>query len=138
MSDQDPIFINTFRRELFGKLGVYLCMSSSYHPQTYGQTEVVNRCLETYLCCMADEKHATCAKWLPLAEWWYNTTYHSTIKMTPFEALYGYQPPIRIPYFSKDLSVDLVDLMLRDKEESVKLLKFYLERSRSRISQVVN
>jgi hypothetical protein len=32
-------------------------------------------------------------KWVPLAEWWYNTNFHTTIKTTPFEALYGYQPP---------------------------------------------
>jgi hypothetical protein len=33
------------------------------------------------------------AAWLPLAAWWYNTSFHTSLKCTPFEALYGYPPP---------------------------------------------
>ncbi|XP_073265974.1 uncharacterized protein [Populus alba] len=58
----------------------------------------------------------TWAKWLPLAEWWYNTNYHSATKMTPYEVLYGFPPPIHIPYFSKDSAVASVDEYLTTKE----------------------
>jgi hypothetical protein len=74
-------------------LGTQLAHSSSYHPQSNGQTEIVNKCLEGYLCCFVYDKKTQWFKWLPLAEWWYNTSFHTATKMTPFMALYGYHPP---------------------------------------------
>jgi hypothetical protein len=38
------------------------------------------------------------AQWLPLDEWWYNTSYHTTTCMTPFEAVYGKNPPSVLSY----------------------------------------
>lgn len=64
-------------------------MSITYHPQTDGQTKVVNKCLETYLSCFILDKHHRWVQWLPLVEWWYNTNYHEATKMTPYEAVYG-------------------------------------------------
>lgn len=62
-------------------------MSSTYHPQTNGQTEVVNKCLEAYLRCYATDKQNKWAQWLDFVEWWYNSTYHTSAKMTQFQAL---------------------------------------------------
>ena len=53
----------------------------------------MNKCLEGYLHCFSFDKQMQWLKWLPLAEWWYNTSFHMASKMSPFIALYGYQPP---------------------------------------------
>eukprot|EP00253_Pinus_taeda_P010515 PITA_10515 len=106
VSDCDPIFTSNFWQELFRIQGTQLKLSTSYHPQTDGQTEVVNKCLETYLRCFTLEKQHLWVQWLPLAEWWYNTNYHATTKMTPYEAVYGQLPPSPTSYLKGCSKVD--------------------------------
>jgi transposase InsO family protein len=98
VSDHDPTFTSNFWQELFKLQGTQLHLSTTYHPQTDGQTEVVNKCLETYLRCFASEKKNQWDQWFPLAEWWYNTSYHTTTHMTPFEEVYGKNPPSVLSY----------------------------------------
>jgi hypothetical protein len=68
-------------------------MSTAHHPQSDGQTERVNQCLEAYLRCMAFNEPKKWCSWLSMAEWWFNTSYHTATKFTPFQCLYGFAPP---------------------------------------------
>lgn len=88
MLDREPIFVSNFWQELFAAMGTTLKLSSAYHPQTDGQTERVNQCIKMYLRCMTGHKPAEWSNWIPLAEWWYNSSFHSS-GMTPYQALYN-------------------------------------------------
>jgi transposase InsO family protein len=92
ISDRDPVFTSAFWKELFKRAGTQLRISSSYHPQTDGQTERVNQCMEAYLHCFCHACPTKWAEWLPLAEYWYNTNWHSALGKSPFEVLYGRSP----------------------------------------------
>lgn len=89
ISDRDKVFTSNFWQQLFKLTDTTLNMSSSYHPQTDGQTERLNQCMETYLRCMTQACPSKWSKWLSLAECWYNTTFHSALGKSPFEVLYG-------------------------------------------------
>ena len=68
VSDKDPIFTGNFRTKLFSCLGTQLAHSSSYHRQSGGQIEIVNKCLEGYLRCFVYDKQTQWVQWLPLFE----------------------------------------------------------------------
>ncbi|WVZ58303.1 LOW QUALITY PROTEIN: hypothetical protein U9M48_008586, partial [Paspalum notatum var. saurae] len=87
ISDRDRIFTSAVWQELFRLTGTTLMMSSSYHPQTDGQTERVNQCLENFLRCVVHSCPRKWHKWIALAEFWYNTTFHSALGRSPFEVL---------------------------------------------------
>jgi hypothetical protein len=92
VSDRGRVFTSTSWKELFQLSDTILNMSSAYHPQTYGQTKRLNQCLHTYLRCFVQSCPNKWVAWISLAEYWYNTTFHSALGLTPFEALYGYPP----------------------------------------------
>lgn len=69
VSDRDHIFTSTLWETLFKLSGTELQLSSSYHPQTDGQTKRVNQCLETYLRCFVHACPSRWSQWLSLAEY---------------------------------------------------------------------
>jgi len=89
ISDRGPQFTAHFWECLHEQIGTHLVRSSAYHPQTAGQTERVNQILEDMLRACALSSKGSWVKWLPLAEFSYNNSYQKSIKMAPFEALYG-------------------------------------------------
>ncbi|GMI70628.1 hypothetical protein HRI_000732100 [Hibiscus trionum] len=133
--DRDKVFMSMFWKEMFRKLGVTITPSTAYHPDTDGQTERLNKCLESYLRCMTGERPKEWAGWLHLAEWWYNSSFHSAIQTSPYQALYGQSPPVHHPYIAGDSLVDSVDRTLQRREAANKMMKFYLRRAQDRMKQ---
>ncbi|GJW52769.1 putative reverse transcriptase domain-containing protein [Tanacetum coccineum] len=89
ISDRDPRFASRFWRSLQKSLGTNLDMSTAYHPETDGQSERTIQTLEDMLRVRVMDFGSGWDKHLPLAEFSYNNSYHTSIKAAPFEALYG-------------------------------------------------
>ena len=117
VSDRDPVFISSFWRELFRLSGTRLRMSTAYHPQSDGQTEVMNRILEQYLRAFVHSQPSQWFRFLPLAEWSYNTSLHSGSGYTPFEVIYGKPPPSLPQYLAGTSNNEAVDSLLTSRQE---------------------
>jgi hypothetical protein len=89
ISDRGAQFIARFWEQLQSSLGTKLIRSSAYHPQTDGQTERVNQILEDMLRACIIHYGINWDKYLALAEFSYNNSYHSSLQMAPFEVLYS-------------------------------------------------
>lgn len=90
VSDRDPMSTSNFWRELFRMQRTQLNYSTTYHPQTDGQIEAINKCIKCYLRCVIGDKPKKWMQYLPLAEWSYNTNQHMSTKLSHFEVVYGY------------------------------------------------
>ncbi|KAA3487038.1 DNA/RNA polymerases superfamily protein [Gossypium australe] len=89
VSDRDPRFTSQFWKKLQEALGTKLHFSNTFHLQTVGQSERIIQVLEDMLRCCILEFESTWENHLPLIEFAYNNSFQSSIKMAPYEALYG-------------------------------------------------
>ncbi|KAK1614770.1 hypothetical protein QYE76_020287 [Lolium multiflorum] len=92
VSDRDMKFMSYFWKTLWRKLGTKLLFSTTCHPQTDGQTEVVNRTLSQLLRSMIKKNLKEWEECLPHVEFAYNRAVHSTTELCPFEVVYGFKP----------------------------------------------
>jgi hypothetical protein len=84
MFDRDTKFVGHFWRNLWKKLGTILSFSSTYHPQTDGQIEVIKRSLGDLLRILVTEHHNQWDHILPLAEFTYNDSLNRSTRQSPF------------------------------------------------------
>jgi hypothetical protein len=89
VSDRDPKFTSKFWKGLFNGFGTNLNFSTTYHPESDGQTERVNQVIEDMLRMYVMDKPSKWEDYLHLVEFAYNNGYQASLKMSPFEALYG-------------------------------------------------
>ncbi|MCO5563730.1 hypothetical protein L7F22_017377 [Adiantum nelumboides] len=123
VSDRDPRITSNFWRGLFQNLGTKLNFSSAYHPQTDGQSEIANSIVLDLLKAYVTEvdQHNQWEKYLPLVEYAYNNTVHTSTGKTPFEVIEGRSkvPPI-LKMHGKIFVADEYSLDLRDSFAKIK------------------
>eukprot|EP00268_Persea_americana_P063957 TRINITY_DN8359_c0_g3_i3.p1 TRINITY_DN8359_c0_g3~~TRINITY_DN8359_c0_g3_i3.p1 ORF type:complete len:170 (+),score=27.95 TRINITY_DN8359_c0_g3_i3:149-658(+) len=104
VSDKDTKFMSFFWKTLWHMMKTKLQYSRAYHPQTDGQTEVVNRSLGNLLPCLAGDNIAAWDLILPMAEFAYNNSIKRSTGRSPFEVVIGIQP--RLPIDLSPLPAD--------------------------------
>ncbi|KAF7844751.1 Ty3/gypsy retrotransposon protein [Senna tora] len=113
-------------------------MGTAYHPQSNGQTEVVNRCLEDYLRCFTLEQPRSWHKFLCWAEYSYNTGFHSSTGTTPFKALYGRDPPPLHPFIKGETQIADLEVQLLQRDEMLSIIKSNLQKAQDRMRAQAN
>jgi hypothetical protein len=132
VSDRGTQFTSHFLQQLHEALGTHLKFSSAYHPQTDGQIERTNQILEDMLRACALQDKMGWDKRLPYLEFSYNNSYQASMKMSPFEALYGrncrtplhWDEPGERQVFGPDI--------LLEAEENIRMVRENLKAAQSR------
>ncbi|KAK1602008.1 hypothetical protein QYE76_027113 [Lolium multiflorum] len=133
VSDRDVKFMSYLWKSLMAKFGVKLLFSSSSHPQTDGQTEVVNRSLSTLLRTLVKTNLKSWEDCLPHAEFAYNRAKHSTTARSPFMVVYGFEPPTALDI----LPLPLHERTNMDFDERTTAIKKLHEETRATIQEHV-
>ena len=132
VSNRDPRFTAQFWKSFQKAMGTRLTMSTTFHPQTDGQSERTIQVLEDMLrACVLDHK-GSWEEHFPLVEFAYNNSYQASIQMAPYEAMYG--RPCRSPLCWTQVgesSITGPDL-IRDTFEKVSLIRQRLLTAQSR------
>ena len=132
VSDRGPQFVALFWEQLHESLGTKLIRSSAYHPQTDGQTERVNQIVEDMLrACIIhfDKNWDHC---LALAEFSYNNSYQASLKMAPFEALYGRRCRTPLNWSQTGERKFFGPSLVKEAEEKVKVIQTNLKAAQMR------
>ena len=123
ISDRDPRFTSKFWGSLHQALGTKLHLSSAYHPQTDGQSKRTIQSLEDLLRACVLENFDSWDRCLPLIEFTYNNSFHSSIGMTSYEALYGRKCRTPLCWFETGENLVLGPDMIQQTIEKIKIIR---------------
>jgi hypothetical protein len=129
VSDRDPVFTGNVWRDLFKMAGVKLRMSTTFHPQTDDQSEVVNKVIAMHLRCVTGDQPWAWVDWLSWAEYCYNTSFHTALQTTPFEVVYGRPPPPLLSYSLGTSRTEAADTLLRNRDDILTEVRQHLLQS---------
>ena len=130
ISDRDPRMTSLFWQALFENMGTKLHFSSAYHPQTDGQSEIANATVLDLLKCYVSDRQTEWEKYLPLVEFAYNNTIHSSTGKAPFEVIYG--KPMLLPILVTKQNIFAADEFVRDIDSAYTQVKRAILRSQEK------
>jgi hypothetical protein len=132
VSDRGYQFTSKLWEKHHESMDTMLNFSSAYHPQTDGQTKRTNQILEDMLRACALKYGNSWDKSLPYAEFLYNNSCQASIKMAPYQALYGCL--CRTPLFWSQTGESQVfgPEVLKDAEKQVQMVHDSLKVAQSR------
>ena len=113
-------------------MGTKLRLSSAYHPQTDGQTKRTIQSLEDLLRACVLEQKGSWESFLPLIKFTYNNSFHSTIGMAPYEALYGRRCRTPLCWLEHGEALTLGPEVVQQTTEKVKLIQERMRTAQSR------
>jgi hypothetical protein len=132
VSDRDTKFTSNFWKSLMAGLKTKLLFSIAYHPKTDGKTERVNQILEDMLRMHVMHQPKKWKDYLPLVEFTYNNDYQESLKMSPFEVLYG-RPCNTLVNWSNPINIITIGPnMLKEMEKQVIQIKQNLKVAQNR------
>ncbi|MBW0571688.1 hypothetical protein O181_111403 [Austropuccinia psidii MF-1] len=102
VSDRGPLFVSSFWTNLCKQIKISRNLSTAYHQETDRQTERVNKMLEQYLWMCVSYHQDNLNTWLPLAEFAYNNSDHSSTNQSPFFNVYGRDPQFDSAHITQD------------------------------------
>ncbi|MBW0548725.1 hypothetical protein O181_088440 [Austropuccinia psidii MF-1] len=120
VSDRGSVFLSSFGSNLCQQLKISRDFSTAYHPETYGQTERVNQILEQYLWMYVSYHQDDWNTWLPLAEFAYNNSDHSSTKQSPFFTVYGRDPQFDSVHITQDTPAGKLSTKIQSVQQDVK------------------
>jgi hypothetical protein len=130
--DKDPKFTSKFWKGLFNGFGTNLNFSTTYHPESDGQIERVNQVIEDMLRMYVMDKPSKWEDYLHLVEFSYNNGYQTSLKMSPFEALYDRKCNTPVSWDKLVVRVVVGPDLLRGMEEKMIKIKQNLKVSQDR------
>nr|KYP76963.1 Retrotransposable element Tf2 [Cajanus cajan] len=132
ISDRDPRFTSRFWQSLHQALGTKLKLSSAYHPQTDGQSERTIQSLEDLLRACVLDHLGSWEEVLPLVEFTYNNSFHASIGMAPYEALYGRRCRTPLCWYQDGEAVVVGPEIILQTIEKVKMIQEKMKIAQSR------
>ncbi|MBW0515185.1 hypothetical protein O181_054900 [Austropuccinia psidii MF-1] len=120
VSDRDSLFLSSFLTKLSQQLKISRDQSTSYHPETDGQTDRVNQTLEQYLWMYVSYHQDDWNTWLLLAKFAYNNSDHSSTEQSPFFTLYGRDPHFDSAHITQDTPAGKRSTKIQSVKQDVK------------------